>query len=165
MNLVVFISGNGSNLQSIIDNGIKIDGVVSSDSDAYGIIRARKANIPILDITEIGNPDLIVLAGYMKILSKEFVEKHNIINIHPSLLPKYKGLNTHQRALNDSKHGMTIHKVVEELDSGEIIFQNSIRVYNFDDEESLKNRVLELEHKWYPIVIKRIIKEIENDRN
>ena len=77
MNLVVFISGNGSNLQSIIDNGIKIDGVVSSDSDAYGIIRARKANIPILDITEIGNPDLIVLAGYMKILS---------ISIHPSYL-------------------------------------------------------------------------------
>ena len=60
---------------------------------------------------------------------------------------------------------MTIHKVVEELDSGEIIFQNSIRVYDFDDEESLKERVLELEHKWYPIVIKRIIKEIENDRN
>ena len=164
MKLIVFISGNGSNLQSIIDNGIKINGVVSSNPNAYGIIRARKANIPIMEMDEIGNPDLIVLAGYMKILSKEFVEKYNIINIHPSLLPKYKGLNTHQRALNDSKHGMTIHKVVEELDSGEIIFQNSIKVYDFDDEESLKNRVLELEHKWLPVVIKQLIKEIENDR-
>lgn len=166
LKILVFISGGGSNLKAIIDSGIKISGVVSSDSEAYGITRAISANIPILDINDIVDPDLIILAGYMKILSGEFVEKYNIINIHPSLLPKYKGLNTHKRALdnNDKEHGLTIHRVIEELDSGEILYQHRIPVLENETVESLKERVLYNEHIWYPVIINEEIKRLENDR-
>jgi len=179
--IVVLVSGSGSNLQSIIDSiadktlNADIRAVISNKADAYAIERARKANIPIeiiehdqhdsresfdAELTQCikkYQPQLIVLAGFMRILSDDFVNHFygKMINIHPSLLPRYQGLHTHQRVLDagDDSHGLSIHYVSAELDSGPVILQKSIPVLEHDTEESLAQRVLEQEHIAYPQVI------------
>jgi len=180
-NLVVLISGSGSNLQSIIDNiksgdlNAKISAVISNVADVKGLQRASDYNIPALTLPH-GNfpdretydcnlqsliedfkPDLVILAGFMRILSQD-IAKHfsgRMLNIHPSLLPKYPGLHTHQRALDakDSEHGTSIHFVTEELDGGPLIYQKSFLIEENDNAQSLFEKVQRLEHQMYPEVI------------
>ncbi len=180
--LVVLISGSGSNLQAIIDQieageiNAEVLAVISNRADAFGLERAKKHGITtaILDHTKYDSrkvfdqelqklidsysPDLIILAGFMRILSDDFVEHYagKIINIHPSLLPLYKGLHTHQRALADkqSKHGASVHFVIPELDAGKVIIQGVVDIKTGDDEDSLAQRVHQIEHKIYPHAVK-----------
>jgi len=143
--------------------------------DAYGLERARRAEIPteilvqktswtkdtydkaLSDCLDTYQPQLIVLAGFMRILTSNFVNhfKNRIVNIHPSLLPKYPGLNTHKKVLfaKDKQHGATVHVVIPKLDRGPIIMQASLPVSPEDDEHSLKHKIHALEHKLYPEVI------------
>jgi len=181
--LVVVISGSGSNLQSIIDS-IKsghlkatIEAVISNKPNVKGLQRALDNNIPAItlphgdfpdrqafdqklqDTIEGFNPDLVILAGFMRILSPE-IAKHfrgRMLNIHPSLLPKYPGLHTHQRALDakDKEHGTSIHFVTEELDGGPLIHQQSFKIEEDDTADSLFEKVQKLEHQMYPEVIGR----------
>ena len=179
--IVVLISGNGSNLQAIIDNienkmwDIEIKAVISNNPSAYGLERAAQAGIPtkilpnkdfdsreafdnaLLNIIEQYHPKLIVLAGFMRILSKNFTHHFSgrLINIHPSLLPKYKGLHTHRQALeaNDTVHGCTVHLVNEELDAGAIIGQMECEILPDDTEQSLSQKVHKLEHQLFPEII------------
>ena len=179
MRAVILISGNGSNLQSLIDNARKIDleicSVISNKEDAFGLKRAKLANITthFVDpnrfksrdgfdkqlITTINELDisLIILAGYMRILSSDFINRFagKILNIHPSLLPKFPGLNTHQRVIDakEKYHGTTVHFVTEELDGGPIISQEIIEIDTSDTEYSLAQKVLKKEHILYPKVI------------
>ncbi len=181
LSLVVLISGSGSNLQAIIDaieNGrldAEIKAVISNRPDAYGLTRARLHEIPAitLDHTQFSSrqafdqelqrtieglqPDLLVLAGYMRILSNEFIDRFApyIINIHPSLLPRYQGLNTHQRALDnqDQEHGVSIHIVTPQLDAGPVILQGRFAIDAADDSASLKQKAHRLEHQMYPLVL------------
>ncbi len=183
--IVVLLSGEGSNLQAIINQidlgniEAEIVAVISNRADANGLNRAEKAGIPnivlehihfsdreafdqsLAQIIDSYEPDLIVLAGFMRILSDGFVEKfqNKIINIHPSLLPKYKGLHTHKRAIEngDEEHGATVHFVVPTLDSGEAILQGVVPVKKGDTEESLAQRVHEIEHIIYPQAIQKVI--------
>ena len=176
---VVLISGSGSNLQSLIDESkninLEISCVISNNPDAYGLERAKKANIEtkILDhnefpsresydeslkeIIEKFNPEVIILAGFMRILTANFVNHFlgKVLNIHPSLLPKYPGLHTHQRAIDagDKAHGVSVHFVTTELDGGPIIAQKKIEVYLDDDADSLSKRLLKEEHIIYPRVV------------
>jgi phosphoribosylglycinamide formyltransferase-1 len=182
--LVVLVSGGGSNLQAIIDaiDHKKLDAhialVISDRENAYALTRARNAKIPALFLnpkqdtgrTEFeatltkkvlaADPDLIILAGFMRILSGSFVEEFQgkIINIHPSLLPAHRGLDTHQRAINagDKIHGATVHFVTEELDDGPIILQATVPVCETDSADSLKKKVLQQEHVIYPSAIQLI---------
>jgi phosphoribosylglycinamide formyltransferase-1 len=182
-NIVVLISGNGSNLQAIMDykaRNYKITCVVSDQEKAYGLSRAKIANIPtqtissnkfskkefdalLLDILIDLNPDLIVLAGFMKILNEDVVNAFNgkIINIHPSLLPKYKGLHTHRKALEaqDKYHGATVHCVTKELDAGPILGQCQLLISKDDTEATLKEKVHNAEHILYPLIIEYICNE------
>ncbi len=179
MNGVVLISGNGSNLQSIIDNvsgiDLNISCVISSNSDAYGLKRAEKAGIAtavidhqlfdsrfkadkeIMKVIDDSRAVVIILAGYLRILSPEFIEKYigKILNIHPSLLPKFKGLNTHQRAIDAAEkiHGASVHFVTEELDGGPVIAQSSVEIDSTDNAKSLASKVLNKEHILYPKII------------
>ncbi|ALE01492.1 phosphoribosylglycinamide formyltransferase [Candidatus Pseudothioglobus singularis] len=179
MRAVILISGNGSNLQSLIDNARKIDlkicSVISNKEDAFGLKRAERASIrthfvdPNLYesregfdkqlITMIDELDisLIILAGYMRILSSEFINHFagKILNIHPSLLPKFPGLNTHRKAIDakEKYHGATVHFVTEELDGGPIISQEIVEIDFIDTEYSLSQKVLKKEHILYPRVI------------
>lgn len=183
-NIVVLISGNGSNLQAIIDQieqgllPVRISAVICNVADAYGIERARHNNIPthviehqhykdrehfdqaLADTIDQYQPDLVVLAGFMRILTDGFVKKYlgKMINIHPSLLPKYQGLNTHARVLaaNEEEHGASVHYVVPELDNGPVILQQRIPVLPTDTPASLAERVHEVEHQIYPEAIRRI---------
>ena len=179
--IVVLISGNGSNLQAIIDAcklkkiNATVAAVFSNKTDAFGLERARAAEIPahaltasqfadraafdrelILEIDAYA-PDLVVLAGYMRILSPEFVGHYagRLINIHPSLLPKYPGLNTHSQVLEngDEVHGTSVHFVTEELDGGPVILQAKVPVFEGDDEEDITARVQNQEHAIYPLVV------------
>lgn len=180
--LVVLISGNGSNLQAIIDDiannslPAQVVAVISNKTDAYGLERAKKANIEqrvlshqnydsreqfdsaLKELIDSFQPDLVILAGFMRILSNAFVEHylHKMMNIHPSLLPKYKGLNTHQRVIdaNESEHGCSVHFVTPELDDGPVILQASVPVEQNDTAETLASRVHEQEHKLYPQAIR-----------
>jgi len=180
--LVVLISGNGSNLQAIIDSiatrqlPAKIVAVISNKADAYGLERAKKAGIEHRVLSHIDyadrqqydqalqalidgyQPDLVILAGFMRILSDEFVKHYlnKMMNIHPSLLPKYKGLNTHQRAIDagDKEHGCSVHFVTPELDGGPIILQATVPVKEDDTAETLAQRVHEEEHRIYPEAIR-----------
>ncbi len=182
-NIVVLISGSGSNLQSIIDNandiGINIECVISNKVDAFGLNRAKKAGIAtqFIDHTQFKtredfdqkliqhintiNPELVILAGFMRILSTDFINAFagKILNIHPALLPKYKGLNTHQRAIDAGEKfaGATVHFVTNELDSGEIILQQSVPIQSIDTAESLAKKVLAQEHLLYPKAIKKVL--------
>lgn len=179
---MVLVSGNGSNLQAIIDfiaqdkaNGI-ISAVVANNATAFALTRAKEAQIPALLIDHtlfasreeydqhmIGvidqyTPDLIVLAGFMRILSTGFVSHYQgrMLNIHPSLLPKYKGLHTHQRAIDsgDAEHGASVHFVTPELDGGPVILQSKVPIFEQQDPQELAQRVQEQERQMYPIVIK-----------
>ena len=181
-NIVVLISGKGTNLQALIDashrSSYKISAVISNTAKAIGLNRAKISGIDtyVIEqesfnsklefeeslatrISEI-NPKLIVLAGFMKVLSPQFVRlfRGKIVNIHPSLLPEYPGLNTHQRVLKDKKkiHGVSVHLVTEDLDGGPIIAQDSVRVLPNDTAESLAKRVLEKEHIIYPKVVESL---------
>ena len=180
MNGVVLISGNGSNLQSIIDNAKSIDlticCVVSNKMDAFGLKRAAKVGIPcvaldetlfdsklgfdqeIMKVIDNYQAKVIILAGYMRILSADFISKYSgkILNIHPSLLPKFPGLNTHQRAIDASekKHGASVHFVTEEVDGGPVIAQQSVNIDSTDNPQTLAKKVLEKEHILYPQVIR-----------
>ncbi|MFO7592770.1 MAG: phosphoribosylglycinamide formyltransferase [Pseudomonadota bacterium] len=180
--IVVLISGSGSNLQSIIDASqrdlpVDIRAVISNRADAYGLTRAREAGIAtaVLDHKEYPDresydealqelidsyrPKLVVLAGFMRILSDDFVRHYEgrMMNIHPSLLPKYRGLHTHARAIEagDAEAGCTVHFVTPELDSGPTIIQARVPVLEGDTPESLAARVLEQEHRIYPEAIRR----------
>lgn len=182
--IVVLISGSGSNLQSIIDNaddiGIKIESVISNKADAFGLERAQKAGIAtkFIDHTQFEtrenfdqaliqhintiNPQLVVLAGFMRILSADFINTFagKILNIHPALLPKFKGLNTHQRAIESGEKlaGASVHIVTTELDSGPIIARNIIKINPSDNAKSLSDRVLKQEHILYPRAIQSFLR-------
>ena len=183
-NIAVFISGRGSNLKSLIKNSkkknslFKILLVISSNPKASGLSHAKKSKIKNYGIKYINssnfekqslkilkkcNLDLLCLAGFMKILSSNFIKKFSkpILNIHPSLLPKYKGLDTHMRAIKnkDKFTGVTVHKVIEKLDSGKVILQKKIRILKKDNIESLEKRVLKVEHEIYT---KAIVKFLSN---
>ena len=184
-NTAVLISGRGTNLKSLImysktkKSLIRIVLVVSDNFSAKGLDYANKSKINnivikysnkksfeerLLKLLKRNNVDLICLAGFMKILSGSFIKKFYkpILNIHPSLLPKYKGLNTHNRAIQnrDKYSGATVHIVNEKLDSGKIILQKKVKILKSDKEESLEKKVLNIEHKIYP---KAIIKLLASD--
>lgn len=180
--IAVLISGQGNNLQAIIDAcqtqqiPAEIVCVISNKANAFGLIRAKSAGIfsrvflrnnfesnlamdqSIADELDKFDVDLIVLAGYMKILTPEFIQRFEgkIINIHPSLLPKYPGLNTYQRALDsgDREHGTTVHFVNEEVDNGAIILQAKVPIFDNDTVEVIEARTREQEYRIYPIVVK-----------
>ena len=181
-NTAVLISGRGSNLRSLIKYSktkkslIKIVLVVSNNFSAKGLDYANKSNINnvfikdsnkksfedrLLKLLKRNNVGLICLAGFMKILSGSFIRKFNkpILNIHPSLLPKYKGLNTHNRAIQnkDKYSGATVHIVNEKLDSGKVIIQKKVKILKADTEKSLQKKVLKIEHKIYPKAIIRLL--------
>ena len=178
----VFISGRGTNLKSLINFSnrkscpIKIVLVVTNNKNAKGIYFAKKNKIKLsffnfknkikaekkilVDLKKY-NVDLICLAGFMKILSKRIIKKYKnkILNIHPSLLPKYKGLNTHKRVIinKESFTGCTVHLVNSKLDSGKIILQKKIKVLKKDNEKSLAKRLLKVENQLYPSALKKFI--------
>lgn len=180
--IVVLISGSGSNLQALIDgaaNGslpIRIACVIANRGDAYGLERARRAGIgtQVLSHKDFGDrktfdtalmalidgfqPGLVVLAGFMRILTPDFVAHYQgrLLNIHPSLLPKYRGLHTHERALaaRETEHGATVHFVTAELDGGPAILQARVSVAADDDASRLAARVLVQEHRLYPQVVR-----------
>ena len=177
----VFISGTGSNLKNLIKfskykkSPILINCVITDNKNARGLIYAKKFNIEIkvfkfnkdkknekkiLNFLKKNQVFLICLAGFMKILSKNFIKKFNgkILNIHPSLLPKYKGLNTHQRVIdnNEKFSGCTVHFVNSKLDSGKIILQKKVKVFKNDSSESLAKRILKKEHILYPEAILKV---------
>jgi len=180
--IVVLISGSGSNLQAIIDAAdddlpVEIRAVISNKADAYGLMRARQAGIETVVVdhtlfesrqafdTELSRiidrfePGLVVLAGFMRILSDDFVHHYEgrMLNIHPSLLPKYKGTNTHARAIEagDSEAGCSVHLVTAELDAGPVLLQAKVPILKGDTPETLAARVLEQEHQLYPEAIRQ----------
>jgi len=174
---VILISGSGSNLQAFIDrlhpDQANIVAVISNRADAYGLERAAKAGIPtavldhrqfpdrvsydraLAELIDTHEPQWVILAGFMRILSADFVVHYQgrLLNIHPSLLPKYTGLHTHQRALEagDSEHGATVHFVTEELDGGPAIMQSRVPVLPDDTPDTLGDRVRQTEHQLYPL--------------
>ena len=181
-NIAVFISGRGSNLKSLIKYSkkkkslIKIILVISNNPNADGLKYATKLKIKNYGIKFKGernfenqsfkllkkyNVDMLCLAGFMKILSGNFIKKFSnpILNIHPSLLPKYKGLNTNERAIKnmDKFAGASVHKVTEKLDSGKIILQKKVKILKSDNLISLKKKVLKIEHELYPKAIDKFL--------
>ena len=184
-NTAVFISGRGSNLKSLIKYSkskyslIKIKLVVSNTINAKGLNYAKKSKIKyyINNYKNIAvsekqifkqlnkfKIELICLAGFMKILSEKFIKKFKkpILNIHPSLLPKYKGLNTHERVLknNEKYSGSTVHLVTPKLDSGKIVLQKKIKVSKSDNIKILEKKILKIEHKLYPEAIHKILSNL-----
>ena len=185
INCAVFISGRGSNLKSILKYSKKksskfvVKLIISNRRDAKGIFFAKekkiefkiinyknieKAEKSILKYLKKQKIKFIFLAGFMRILSKNFINKfeNRIINIHPSLLPKYKGLNTHKRAIQNKEKfsGCTVHFVNERLDSGKIILQKKIKILKLDTTKSLAKRILKEENKIYPIAINKVLSKI-----
>ncbi|WP_010113233.1 phosphoribosylglycinamide formyltransferase [Acinetobacter sp. P8-3-8] len=178
--IAVLVSGSGSNLQALIDANLsgKIVGVISNKPEAYALQRAKNANIPTAIIEHKQYPnreafdavmhqqlldwdvDLVILAGFMRILSAQFVKawEGKMVNIHPSLLPNYKGMHTHQRVLNtgDALHGCTVHYVTAELDAGQALTQGVLKVTQHDNVASLAQRVHVLEHLIYPQAVEWI---------
>ena len=180
--VVVLLSGSGSNLQALIDSDdvkaspATLRAVISNRADAPGLQRAKNAGIDtrvldhtafegreafdaaLIEIIDTFNPHLVVLAGFMRILSADFVRHYQgrLLNIHPSLLPKYKGLHTHQRALEaqDREHGCSVHFVTEELDGGPLVVQAVIPVESEDTPSSLAQRVHAQEHRIYPLAVR-----------
>ncbi|MBP3932812.1 MAG: phosphoribosylglycinamide formyltransferase [Pseudomonas sp.] len=180
--VVVLLSGTGSNLQALIDSDdvkaspATIRAVISNRADAYGLQRAKDAGIDtrvldhkafegreafdaaLIEVIDEFKPQLVVLAGFMRILSADFVRHYQgrLLNIHPSLLPKYKGLHTHQRALEagDGEHGCSVHFVTEELDGGPLVVQAVIPVESDDSPHSLAQRVHAQEHRIYPLAVR-----------
>jgi phosphoribosylglycinamide formyltransferase 1 len=183
--VAVLISGRGSNMTALIEAAkdpsypADIALVLSNRADAAGLARAKAEGIPavVVDHTAFGKDraaferalqaelekhriDLVCLAGFMRLLTPWFVRRWEgrLINIHPALLPAFKGLNTHERALEAgvTHHGATVHFVVPEMDSGPIILQDSLRILDIDDADTLAARVLELEHRIYPLALARV---------
>ena len=181
MRFAVLISGNGSNLQALIDacqagriQG-ELVGVVSNRADAFGLERAKAAGIAtqvlsnqafadresydaaLIQALESWKPDLLVMAGFMRILTPAFVQHFagRMLNIHPSLLPKYQGVKTHARAIaaGDTVHGASVHFVTEELDGGPVVLQARVPIFPDDDEVLLAERVLSQVHQIYPLVV------------
>lgn len=180
--VVVLISGNGSNLQALLDAqahdelGGEIVAVVSNKADAYGLKRARDAGVDavalphreydsreafdaaLIKVIDRHEPDLVVLAGFMRILTPAFVDRYRgrMLNIHPSLLPAYQGLNTHARALADgvTEHGVSVHFVTEELDGGPVVIQAAVKVKPDQDIDELIEKVHAREHLIYPIAVR-----------
>ena len=183
--IAVFISGRGSNLKSIIKSSkkknslYKVAIVVSDNKNAKGLLIAKKKGIinysidftkskklgnKVLKILKQNKIRLICLAGFMKILPSYFIKsfKGKILNIHPSLLPKYKGLNTHKRIIENKEKftGCTVHYVNKFLDSGKIIIQKKIRIKKNDNAKSVEKKVLKIEHKIYPLAIAKILSNL-----
>lgn len=180
MKIAVLVSGSGSNLQALIDANLsgEIVGVISNKANAYALERAKNASIATAVIEHQQYPtresfdsamhqqlidwqvDLVILAGFMRILSAPFVQawEGKMLNIHPSLLPHYKGMHTHQRVLNtgDVFHGCTVHYVTAELDAGQALAQGVLKVAQHDTVETLAQRVHQLEHLIYPQVVEWI---------
>ncbi len=180
--LVVLISGRGSNLQAILDQAasgelpVDIAAVISNRPGVQGLERARRASVPALELDHKAfsdrpgfeaalvelidrhQPDLVVLAGFMRVLTPSFTDHYRgrLLNIHPSLLPKFRGLHTHERAIaaGETEHGASIHFVTAELDGGPIIVQARVPVLPGDDPDTLGARVLEQEHRLYPQAIR-----------
>ena len=181
MRFAVLVSGNGSNLQALMDACAagriqgELVGVLSNRPDAFALERAKAAGIAtqvlsnqafsgrdsydaaLIQALETWQPDLLVMAGFMRILTPAFVQHFagRMLNIHPSLLPKYQGVKTHARAIaaGDTVHGATVHFVTEELDGGPIVLQARVPIFPEDDESSLAERVLSQEHQLYPLVV------------
>ncbi|RDL43835.1 phosphoribosylglycinamide formyltransferase [Marinomonas piezotolerans] len=180
--VVVLISGSGSNLQALIDQSLQgvlnidIRAVISNKASAYGLQRAEQSGIAthalshkdfetreafdqaLATVIDSYQPKLIILAGFMRILSEDFTRRYEgmMLNIHPSLLPKFKGLNTHQRAIDakESEHGVSVHFVSAELDAGAVVLQASTAIDENETAESLANKVHTLEHIIYPLTVK-----------
>ncbi|GGY66520.1 phosphoribosylglycinamide formyltransferase [Cellvibrio zantedeschiae] len=180
--VVVLISGSGSNLQALIDGvqtgelPVELAAVISNRPGVLGLERASKANIPadvldhkafadretfdraLMEKIDSYQPDLVVLAGFMRILTSEFTQHYlgRMLNIHPSLLPKFQGLHTHQRAIDacESHHGVTVHFVTAELDGGPAVVQACVPIFAGDDASSLAKRVQRQEHVIYPLAVK-----------
>ena len=194
--IVVLISGDGTNLQKIIDKlhnseladqHIEIAAVISNKSDAFGLQRAQDAGIDHQVVLSEGidsreqydallsneidkyQPDLILMAGFMRVLSSQFVNQYlgKMLNIHPSLLPKYPGINTHQHAIDagDKEHGASVHFVTAELDSGPMILQAKVPVFDEDSAQDLAARVLTQEHLIYPLAAQWFLSERLTMRN
>ncbi len=182
INVAVFISGRGSNLKNLIkysklkNSLIKIKLVISNKINAKGLYFAKKykikyfiinyknikiSEIKILKKLTISKIELICLAGFMRIISENFIKKFNkpILNIHPSLLPKYKGLNTYKKILQNKEKfsGSTVHLVSKKLDSGKIILQKKIKISKYDNIKTLEKKILLLEHNLYPRAIKKFL--------
>ena len=181
-NIAIFISGRGSNLQSIINYSLKnktkynVKIVISNKQKAKGLSIAKKNGIKnyfmnftksrklgnlVLNDLKKNNIKLVCLAGFMRILPDYFIKSYNgkIINIHPSLLPKYKGLNTHKKVIKNKEKftGCTVHYVNKYLDSGRIISQKKIKINSKDTEKTIEKKVLKIEHKIYPLTINKIL--------
>ena len=180
--VVVLISGNGSNLQALLEQqqlgqlGGEIVAVISNKADAYGLTRAKAAGISseVIANADFANraafdhalmaaidrhqPHLVVLAGFMRILTSDFVNhyQNRLLNIHPSLLPSYPGLDTHAKAIanNDENHGCSVHFVTEEVDGGPVVLQARVPVFADDTPDSLAERVQVQEHAIYPLVVR-----------
>lgn len=180
--LVVLISGRGSNLQAILDQAasselpVDIVAVISNRPGVQGLERARQAGVPaleldhkhypdrpafetaLIELIDRQRPDLVILAGFMRVLTAGFTEHYRgrLLNIHPSLLPKFRGLHTHERAIaaGETEHGATIHFVTAELDGGPIIVQARVPVLPDDDPDTLAARVLAQEHRLYPLAVR-----------
>lgn len=180
--IVVLISGSGSNLQAILDACAagfiagRVSAVISNKASAYGLTRAADAGVAteVLDHKTFADrsaydaamcqqidsyqPDLVVLAGFMRILTPAFVAHYHgrLLNIHPSLLPKYQGLNTHQRAIDagDTEHGCSVHFVTAELDGGPVVLQARVPIFAGDTADEVSARVHEQEHQIYPLVVR-----------
>ena len=191
LRIAVLVSGSGSNLQVLIDAmqagalPIEIVGVISNREDAYAITRAKDADIPVAVLSHVASgkrmaiktfeshasaqlalwqPDLIILAGFMRVLSAGFIDNTPapMINLHPSLLPAYKGLDTHQRAIQagERHHGCSIHVVTAELDAGAVLTQALLEINQKDTADSLQARVQKLEHQLLPWTIMLIAKGV-----
>ena len=183
--IAVFISGRGSNLRSIIKystkkkSSYKVELVISNKKNAKGLLLAKKKAIKnhsinfteskkltdiVLNLLKKNHIKLVCLAGFMKILPVYFIKsfKGKIINIHPSLLPKYKGLNTHKKVINNGEKftGCTVHFVNKFLDSGKIIIQKKVRIKKDDNHKSIEKKVLKIEHKIYPRAIKEVLSNL-----
>ncbi len=184
LNVSIFISGRGSNMLSLIKyskikrSKIKVNLIISNNKFSKGLDFAKKnkikyfiidyskkkqAEYKILGYLKKNKIDLICLAGFMKILSSGFIKKFKnpILNIHPSLLPKYKGLHTHRRAIEnkDKFSGATVHFVSPKLDSGKIILRKKVRILKSDTEKTLAKKVLKIEHRLYPAAIEKIFRK------
>ncbi len=182
--VTVLLSGNGSNLAALLaraaapDASFAITHVISDRADAYGLTRAREANVPgeaippkhyadktawqsaLREAVSATGPDLVVLAGFMRVLDEAFVEAFagRLVNIHPSLLPKYRGLNTYARALEagDAEHGTSVHYVTAELDGGPVIARTVVPIEQDDTVESLRARTQAAEYELYPRIVQKI---------
>ena len=190
--LVILCSGNGSNLQAIIDeiDTQKINATIMAvitNKNCFSNNRAQKHNITnhtliskefpsrekfdlsLIENIDVYRPDFIILAGFMRILTAKFVQHYQdkLINIHPALLPKYKGLHTHKRALEakDKEHGSSVHNVTEGVDDGAVIAQSKFKLYGTEEVNDLESNVKSLEHKLYPDVISLLCSNIITIKN